>query len=87
MRKKDIHPTKMQLLESKFDDVRNDGLLMPSAVNTAIQNDEPDTAILPTPRTRLVKRAPSASARKPNTLDVFASGIDYLAHEKCEAVY
>lgn len=83
LRKKDIHPAKMLVLEQKFDEVRNDGLLLPSAISTAQQNDEPDaTAMLaPTPRTRLVKRVPSSassvpSARKPQTLDVFnnASG-------------
>lgn len=61
----------MAVLEQKFDDVRNDGLLLPSAVSTAIQNDEPDT---PAPsRTRLVKRTPSASVRKPQTLDVIGN--------------
>lgn len=61
----------MAILEQKFDDVRNDGLLLPSAVSSAMQNDEPDT---PAPsRTRLVKRTPSASVRKPQTLDVMGN--------------
>lgn len=63
------------LLEQKFDEIKNDGLLYPSALNSAT-NDIPDTpATMIKPR--LVKRTPSAtvSARKPQSLDVQVSGI------------
>lgn len=55
----------MAVLELKFDEVKNDGLLMPSALNTASSNyDEPDTASLGPPArpTKLVKRTMSATA-------------------------
>lgn len=73
LRKKDIHPSKMLVLEQKFDEVRQDGLLLPTAVHSAITNDEPDTPATVT-KARLIKRTPSASARKPQTLDVYSSG-------------
>lgn len=73
LRKKEIHPTKMIVLEQKFDEARNDGLLLPSALQSAMQTaDEPDTTPSVAPRTRLVKRTPSVqSARKPQTLEIF----------------
>lgn len=66
LRKKDIQPSKMALLEQKFDEVKRDGLLMPSAQNT----DEPDIPQSIVKQTRLVKRTPSSNVRKPLTLDV-----------------
>lgn len=64
LRKRDVPASKFVILEQKFDEARNDGLLLPSAINTAISNDDVDTAILARP-TRLVKRTPSATPRKP----------------------
>lgn len=72
MRKKadKVKPDKLAQLEQKFDEVKCDGLLLPSALNSASVNfDEPDTASLGPPArpTKLVKRTMSAtaSARKP----------------------
>ena len=64
LKKKDIPPQKLATLEQKFDEVKNDGLLLPSALNSAAANyDEPDTASLGPPRpTKLVKRTMSATA-------------------------
>jgi CLIP-associating protein 1/2 len=65
LRKKDVPAAKMVILEQKFDEVRQDGLLLPSALSTAVANDEPDNlASAPRP-IKLVKRVVSASARKP----------------------
>lgn len=74
LRKKEIPPQKLGVLEQKFDQVKNDGLLMPSALNSAASNyDEADTASLGPPArpTKLVKRTMSAtaSARKPGAGD------------------
>lgn len=64
LRKREVPAAKFAMLEQKFDEARNDGLLLPSAINTAISNDDVDTAIVARP-TRLVKRTPSATPRKP----------------------
>lgn len=91
LRKKDIHPSKMLVLEQKFDEVRNDGLMMPSALKASAQLDEPDTPqqqqqhvsnVMQQPRsTRLVKRTPSvvSGSRKPQTLDVAGTSTASLA--------
>ncbi|CAO1428288.1 unnamed protein product [Diamesa tonsa] len=83
LRKKDVPVAKLAVLEQKFDEVRSDGLLMPSAINTAISNyDEADTAIVPPTRpTKLVKRTPSAvsSGRKPGLYDILNSGDSNMA--------
>lgn len=71
LRKKDIQPSKMALLELKFDEVKRDGLLMPSAI---CRTDEPDTPQTLVKQTKLVKRVPSSCVRKPLTLDVPSSG-------------
>lgn len=63
LRKRDVPAAKFAILEQKFDEARNDGLLLPSAMSTAISNDDVDTAIVRP--TRLVKRTPSATPRKP----------------------
>lgn len=63
LRKKDVPPAKMQFLEQKFDEVRRDGLLLPSALQSATTNDETDTAAMPRP-SKLVKRTVSATPRK-----------------------
>jgi CLIP-associating protein 1/2 len=65
LRKKELPPQKLAVLELKFDEVKSDGLLMPSALNSAASNyDEADTASLGPPArpTKLVKRTMSATA-------------------------
>lgn len=65
LRKKELPAQKLAILELKFDEVKADGLLMPSALNSVIANyDEPDTASLGPPArpTKLVKRTMSATA-------------------------
>lgn len=64
LRKRDVPAAKFVILEQKFDEARNDGLLLPSALNSAVANDDVDTAVVARP-TRLVKRTPSATPRKP----------------------
>ncbi|XP_053689926.1 CLIP-associating protein isoform X2 [Sabethes cyaneus] len=64
LRKKDVPPTKFAILEQKFDETRNDGLLLPSALNAAVFGDDVDANVMARPA-RLVKRTPSATPRKP----------------------
>ncbi|XP_055538198.1 CLIP-associating protein isoform X10 [Wyeomyia smithii] len=64
LRKKDVPPTKFAMLEQKFDETRNDGLLLPSALNAPAYGDDVDANVLARP-VRLVKRTPSATPRKP----------------------
>ena len=69
LRKKELPAQKLAILELKFDEVKNDGLLLPSALNSGPTNyDEPDATSLGPPArpTKLVKRTMSAtgSARK-----------------------
>lgn len=73
LRKKDIHPTKMAQLEHKFDEVRQDGLLLPSALKPATEPDEIDTPSMARPR--IMKRTPvTAPCTKKLTLDIAATG-------------
>uniref|UniRef100_A0A2M3ZFX3 Putative microtubule associated-protein orbit n=1 Tax=Anopheles braziliensis TaxID=58242 RepID=A0A2M3ZFX3_9DIPT len=70
LKKRDVPPTKVATLEQKFDEARNDGLLLPSALTaaataTGVGNDELDRAPVVERPTRLVKRTPSATPRKP----------------------
>ncbi|XP_055592281.1 CLIP-associating protein isoform X5 [Uranotaenia lowii] len=76
LRKKEVPATKFTLLEQKFDEARNDGLLLPSALSSGLSNDDVDTAVIARP-TKLVKRTPSATPRKP-LFDTQGSG-DLLA--------
>lgn len=71
LRKKDVPTSKLSVLEAKFDEARNDGLLLPSATHAA-PLDDVDTAVMQRP-TRLVRRTPSAPARKP-IFDTQATG-------------
>ncbi|XP_058839049.1 CLIP-associating protein isoform X2 [Topomyia yanbarensis] len=64
LRKKEVPPTKLMILEQKFDETRNDGLLLPSAMNSAVTSDDVDATAITRP-TRLVRRTPSATPRKP----------------------
>lgn len=71
LRKKDIPAAKMAILEQKFDEIKNNGLLMPTALSSAISNtDELDNVGQMKVTSRLVKRTASASLRKPQSLDV-----------------
>lgn len=77
MVKKEVPPGKLSQLEQKFDEVKSDGLLLPSALNSGSQNyDEADTASLgpPVRPTKLVKRTMSAtaSARKPGISELLS---------------
>uniref|UniRef100_A0A2M4A628 Putative microtubule associated-protein orbit n=1 Tax=Anopheles triannulatus TaxID=58253 RepID=A0A2M4A628_9DIPT len=71
LKKRDVPPTKVATLEQKFDEARNDGLLLPSALTAATGgiggggHDELDRAPVVERPTRLVKRTPSATPRKP----------------------
>uniref|UniRef100_A0A182LSK9 TOG domain-containing protein n=1 Tax=Anopheles culicifacies TaxID=139723 RepID=A0A182LSK9_9DIPT len=69
LKKRDVPPTKAAILEQKFDETRNDGLLLPSALQAASGvgggHDELDRAAVVERPTRLVKRTPSATPRKP----------------------
>lgn len=70
LRKKDVPASKMMILEQKFDEVKISGLLLPSALNSAVtNNDELDNAG-PVKSSRLVKRTVSSNVRKPQSLDV-----------------
>ena len=75
--KKDVPQHKLAILEQKFDEVKNDGLLLPSAMSTVQANyDEIDTASLGPPArpTKLVKRTMSATASKKPGLTEILSG-------------
>ncbi|XP_037035810.1 CLIP-associating protein isoform X9 [Bradysia coprophila] len=73
LRKKDIHPTKMAALEHKFDEVRQDGLLLPSALRSAMEPDETDTPSAAKPR--IMKRTPATlPCPKKLTLDIATPG-------------
>ncbi|XP_035790555.1 CLIP-associating protein-like isoform X7 [Anopheles albimanus] len=70
LKKRDVPPTKVATLEQKFDEARNDGLLLPSALTATATgggggHDELDRAPVVERPTRLVKRTPSATPRKP----------------------
>lgn len=71
LRKKEISTTKMAILEQKFDEIKAQGLLMPSALTAAISNnDELDNVGQVKTISRMIKRTVSSSARKPQSLDV-----------------
>lgn len=83
--KKNVPAAKLAQLEQKFDEVKGEGLLLPSAQNSASVNfDEIDTASLGPPAarpTKLVKRTMSAtaSARKPGINDMLAVSGDNVS--------
>lgn len=87
LRKKEISSAKMVILEQKFDEVKVSGQLLPSALNSAISNnDEIDNAGQIRAASRLVKRTVSSNVRKPQTLDVqsksFAKDYRKVNHSK-----
>lgn len=71
LRKKDIPAAKLVILEQKFDEIKNSGILMPSALSSAISNnDELDNAGQIKTINRMVKRTATSNSRKPQSLDV-----------------
>ncbi|XP_059614672.1 CLIP-associating protein isoform X2 [Phlebotomus argentipes] len=80
LQRKDVPIGKLAILEGKFDEIRNDGLLMPSALTShALTNsDDIDTAAMPRP-TRLVKRVPSAPPRRPAGMEACGMSSGDLA--------
>lgn len=62
LKKKNVPPGKMLILEQKFDEIRENNLLLPSALSSAASSMSDVTdAAMPRP-TRLVKRTPVSSA-------------------------
>lgn len=75
LKKKEVPAAKLAILEQKFDEVRNEGLLMPSATNTVISVYDEADAAPPARPTKLVKRTPSAvGGRKPGLYEILGSG-------------
>lgn len=62
--------TKMIILEQKFDDVKINGLLLPSALSSAVSNNDELDNEVQVKSSRLVKRTVSSNVRKPQSLDV-----------------
>lgn len=65
LRKKNVPANKLALLELKFDEVKSDDLLLPSASSSSQQNnalgaDDPDACLMPRPNRTIMKRSPSA---------------------------
>lgn len=88
LRKKDVPSTKMAILEQKFDEVKMNGLLMPTALSSAVSNsDDVDNASMAKPNSiRLVKRTASA-IRKPQSLDVQSGDAGAVTIEIFEALF
>ncbi|XP_037906156.1 CLIP-associating protein isoform X9 [Hermetia illucens] len=71
LRKKEVPAARMAILEQKFECVKDEGLLLKSAL-VSNTHDEPDTTAPQRP-TRLVKRTVSAASRKTQMSDVVSS--------------
>lgn len=89
LKKKEVPAAKLAILDQKFDEVKSDGLLMPSALNSAVvptNYDEADAAPLARP-TKLVKRTPSAAgSRKPGLFEILGSGENMAVAGQAGAV-
>ncbi|XP_055308812.1 CLIP-associating protein isoform X8 [Sitodiplosis mosellana] len=71
LKKKEISATKMAILEQKFDEIKVNGFLMPSALSSAMSNnDELDNAGQVKTMSRTIKRTVSSNVRKPHSLDI-----------------
>lgn len=69
----------MSSLEQRFDEIKINGLLLPSALNSAISNnDEIDNVGQIRVVSRLAKRSVSSNIRKPQTLDVQSTYDNYF---------
>lgn len=75
LRKKDVPPPKMSALEQKFEEVRNNNQLLPSANTTSLGNDEADNAAMPRP-TKMIKRTVSATPRKLGEVSQASSSLN-----------
>lgn len=81
LRKKNVPPNKLAVLEQKFDEVKSDNLLLPSAVTAAAapssnaygSTDDPDACLMPRPNRVIMKRSPSA--RRPIVETMTATSI------------
>lgn len=66
LRKKNVPPNKLTVLEAKFDEVKSDNLLLPSAItasatsNAGFDRDDTDACLMPKPNRVIMKRSPSA---------------------------
>lgn len=79
----------MAILEQKFDEVKMNGLLMPTAISAAVTNsDDVDNAsgLIKPNSIRLVKRTVSA-VRKPQTLDVQSGDAGAVTMDVFEAAF
>ncbi|XP_055919466.1 CLIP-associating protein isoform X8 [Eupeodes corollae] len=72
LRRKEVPSTKLAILEQKFDEVKEEGLLLKSALSHN-GHDEADHAA-PVRPTKLIKRTVSAASKKPTCLDVTSTG-------------
>lgn len=70
LRKKEVPSAKMAILEQKFDEVKINGLLLPSALSSAISNSDDVDNVGQVKTSRLMKRSVPSILRKPQTLDV-----------------
>lgn len=90
LRKKNVPPNKLAVLEQKFDEVKSDNLLLPSAVSAASTTtssnayggfDDPDACLMPRPN-RIMKRSPSAKRpiiEQMSAVHVSQNGSDMMA--------
>ena len=76
----------MALLEQKFEEARNDGLLLPSAQAGTFGNDEPENVAMPRP-TKLVKRVISATPRKIGDSASTSSSADVAAGAVSQEIF
>lgn len=60
----------MAILEQKFDEVKINGLLKPSALSSAISNNDELDNVGQVKTSRLMKRTVPSNVRKPQSLDV-----------------
>lgn len=88
LRKKEVPAAKMFVLEQKFDEAKSEGLLLPTAMSTAVSNiDDVDNVGQAKSTTRLVKRTTSANVRKPQSLDVISGDAGAVTVEIFEAAF
>lgn len=80
LQKKDIPPSKMSILEQKFDEIKAGGLLLPSAMSSSVSNSDELDNVGHFKTSRLVKRTVSSNVRKPQSLDVPSKPI-LLVHQ------
>lgn len=82
LRKKSVPANKLSILEQKFDEVKGDNLLLPSATavnSNAYGADDPDTCLMPRPNRIIMKRSPSA--RRPIMETITAVSVSQNGNE------